>query len=294
MFLLCLIILYLQRVLALFPCPYPDRFLDPHDKDLAVAYLAGPRGIHYGIHRLYRGFFGRYNLNLYLRQEIHLIFGAPVKFRMAFLTAKAAHLGNRHALDIQFVKGLFHVFEFERFYYRLYLFHAPSPLCQSSSKKARVPFFNEKRRLCRRAPRGAVYLRHPHRKDGSGVVFFLLKDVEVYVHLHCERILERRDIIVILVNVPEYDARIRRELPRKTVSQSAETAVASHVIPAKPEIVGYLAHGSFPREKHSFFVRFSVLVNKETLVARVVTDRKPSEISDCLRGLGVINAQVCA
>src|SRR3989304_5316499 len=166
MFLLCLIILYLQRVLALFPCPYPDRFLDPHDKDLAVAYLAGPRGIHYGIHRLYRGFFGRYNLNLYLRQEIHLIFGAPVKFRMAFLTAKAAHLGNRHALDIQFVKGLFHVFEFERFYYRLYLFHAPSPLCQSSSKKARVPFFNEKRRLCRRAPT---------RRMGRGWSSFYLK-----------------------------------------------------------------------------------------------------------------------
>src|SRR3972149_5812620 len=182
MFLLCLIILYLQRVLALFPCPYPDRFLDPHDKDLAVAYLAGPRGIHYGIHRLYRGFFGRYNLNLYLRQEIHLIFGAPVKFRMAFLTAKAAHLGNRHALDIQFVKGLFHVFEFERFYYRLYLFHAPSPLCQSSSKKARVPFFNEKRRLCRRAPmrsmgrgaRGAGFFRPsdpPEGWVGGGLLF---------------------------------------------------------------------------------------------------------------------------
>ena len=51
------------------------------------------------------------DLDLQLGQEVHGIFGAAVDFGMALLAAIAFDLGHGHAVDVERVQRLTHLFE---------------------------------------------------------------------------------------------------------------------------------------------------------------------------------------
>ena len=49
-----------------------------------------------------------------LRQEIHGVFAAAIDFGVAFLPAKAFDFADGHALDAEFVQGVFDFVQLER------------------------------------------------------------------------------------------------------------------------------------------------------------------------------------
>lgn len=91
-----------------------DRLLDRQDEDLAVADLFGARGRNNGIDGGLDQIIGQYHFDFHLGQEIHHIFRAAVQFGMALLPSEPLDLGDRKALDADFLKGLFHIVQFER------------------------------------------------------------------------------------------------------------------------------------------------------------------------------------
>ena len=58
---------------------------------------------------------GSDNFDFYFWQKIHGVFAAAIDFRVAFLAAKPFHFGHGHAVDADFMEGVFDFFEFERF-----------------------------------------------------------------------------------------------------------------------------------------------------------------------------------
>ena len=62
-----------------------------------------------------RPLFPNHDLDFHFGQEIHDIFGAAIKFGMAFLAAEALGFGDGDALDADFLQGFFHFVELERF-----------------------------------------------------------------------------------------------------------------------------------------------------------------------------------
>lgn len=93
------------------------------DEHFAVADLAGLGGFDDGLDSRNYHAVGENDFDFDLGQKINGVFAAAVNFGMAFLTAKAFDLGNRHAFDAEARKRLFDVFQLEGLDNGLNLFH---------------------------------------------------------------------------------------------------------------------------------------------------------------------------
>ena len=89
-------------------------FFDIGNKNLAVTDATSLGGIANGINRGFNGLVVEHHLDLHLRQEVHDVFGATVKLRVAFLTAEALCFGDRDALEANFLKRFLDLVQFER------------------------------------------------------------------------------------------------------------------------------------------------------------------------------------
>src|SRR6185295_889058 len=100
--------------------------------------VADPPGLGGAADRL-DGFFDHvvteHNLDLHFGQEIHDVFGAPIKLGVALLTPEALGLGDGDALQADFLQRLLHLVELERFDDRLDLFHW-NPSCAGRTPAA--------------------------------------------------------------------------------------------------------------------------------------------------------------
>src|SRR3546814_6125988 len=83
---------------------FPDTTLF-RSEDLAVADAAGTGSLHDRLDRTLDHAVLHHHLDLHLRQEVHDIFRAAVEFRVALLPPDALGLGDRQALDPDFVQG---------------------------------------------------------------------------------------------------------------------------------------------------------------------------------------------
>src|SRR5262245_61624863 len=91
------------------------RALDSVDENLAVADLAGLGGVGNGVHHLVDLVVVDGDVEAYLGQEVHGVFGAAIDFLVALLPAVAFDLGDRHALHTDPGEGVANVFELEWF-----------------------------------------------------------------------------------------------------------------------------------------------------------------------------------
>src|SRR3569832_506665 len=104
----------LDRVQTGFTGPDADGFLDVGYENLAVADAPGLRGTADGVDRALDQFVGNDDLDLYLRQEVHDVFRAPVKLGMALLTSKSLGFRDRDALKPDFLQRFFNLVQLER------------------------------------------------------------------------------------------------------------------------------------------------------------------------------------
>ncbi len=112
-----------DRAFARLSGPDPDDLLQGRYEYLAVSDLAGLGLFLYGAHGLFDHRIRHYGLDLHLWDKRDVILSAAVKFDMAFLSAEALHLGDRHPLDTDLIEGVFYFVKFKRFNYGFYLFH---------------------------------------------------------------------------------------------------------------------------------------------------------------------------
>src|ERR1700752_55723 len=76
-------------------------FLNPSDKNLAVAYLSRARASRDGLANLHSFLVGYKNLNLDLGQEIDGVFRAAIKVSVTLLATEPFHFADCHSLDPQ-------------------------------------------------------------------------------------------------------------------------------------------------------------------------------------------------
>jgi hypothetical protein len=84
------------------------------DENLAVADFAGLGRLDDGLTACVGEVVRQHGFDFDLGQEIHGVFAAAINFGVAFLAAKTLDLGDGHALDADFVQGVFDVVQFER------------------------------------------------------------------------------------------------------------------------------------------------------------------------------------
>src|SRR5207245_6126041 len=106
----------------------PNHLFDILYEYLTVADLAGARRRNDCVDREFGHIVVDHDLDPDLRQEIDHVFGTAIQFGMPFLTAKAFHLGNRQAGNVDFGQGFADFVELERFDDGGHLFHGNSPL----------------------------------------------------------------------------------------------------------------------------------------------------------------------
>ncbi|MNT32248.1 hypothetical protein D3C72_1681180 [compost metagenome] len=70
-----------------------------------------------------RVFVRQHHFDLYLRQEVHDVFGAAIQLGVALLSTEALCFRDGNALQADFLKGFLHFVELEGFYDRFDLFH---------------------------------------------------------------------------------------------------------------------------------------------------------------------------
>jgi hypothetical protein len=90
-----------------------DRLANGTDENLSVPNLVSTGRVLDGFHRTLDQRIVHDDFDNYLRDEVYLIFGAPVEFDMALLSAEALRLDNGHAVDAHFVERSLHVVELE-------------------------------------------------------------------------------------------------------------------------------------------------------------------------------------
>src|SRR5215831_17700687 len=98
-----------------FTCPDPDGLFDVGQKDLAVPDPAGLGGAADRVDGLIDHIVGEHDLDFHFGKKIHDIFGAAVEFGVALLPAEPLGLGDRDALESDFLQGLLHLIQLERF-----------------------------------------------------------------------------------------------------------------------------------------------------------------------------------
>jgi hypothetical protein len=101
-------------VVATLPRADADGVIDGTDEDLAIANAPGASRLLDCLQGPFElGIFDN-NLDFYLGQEVHNIFGAAIKFSVAFLPPESFGLNHSNALDANFMQGVLHFIEFER------------------------------------------------------------------------------------------------------------------------------------------------------------------------------------
>src|ERR1700676_4774387 len=90
-----------------------DRLANGADENLSVPNLVSAGRVLDGLHRTLDQRIVHDDFDNYLRDEVYLIFGAPVEFGMALLSAEAFRLDDGHALHTDFVKRCLHIVELE-------------------------------------------------------------------------------------------------------------------------------------------------------------------------------------
>src|SRR5262245_12511020 len=104
-----------------------NRMVEVHDKDLAVADLAGLRSRGYRVDGLVDLSRIDGDFDLDLGQEAHGVFGAAINFRMAFLPAVSLDFGNRQTVNADGGQGVTDFFELEWLDDRHNNFHGSYP-----------------------------------------------------------------------------------------------------------------------------------------------------------------------
>jgi len=99
------------------------RFFERKNEDLSVADLAGIRSTHDRLDDLVDDVRGHDDLELDLRQEVHDVLGATIKFGMALLPAKPLDLAHGQAIDANATERFLHLIQFEGFDDRFDLLH---------------------------------------------------------------------------------------------------------------------------------------------------------------------------
>src|SRR6056297_148917 len=122
-FTLCQCRWVLQRVRAGFAGADADGLFDGADENLAVADFVGFGGVDDRFDGLIDLVVVDHHVDFHLGQEVDDIFGAAIKFGMAFLTAEALDLDDREALNTGVLQGFFDFVQFERLDDRFDLFH---------------------------------------------------------------------------------------------------------------------------------------------------------------------------
>src|SRR5262245_48269778 len=89
--------------------------VEVHDENLAVADLAGLRGRNDRLDDTLREIVADRNLDLHLGQEVDHVLRAAIQLRVAALTAKPLHLGDRHTLDAHVRERVADVVQAKRF-----------------------------------------------------------------------------------------------------------------------------------------------------------------------------------
>jgi len=114
-----------QRSRAGFAGADPHGVLDRNHEDLAVADLAGAGGGLHGLHGACHGGVVDDRFQLYLRHEVHLVFGAAVDFGLTLLPAIAFDFRDRQTFNARLDQRFAHVVELEGFDDRNDEFHQP-------------------------------------------------------------------------------------------------------------------------------------------------------------------------
>src|SRR3569623_973178 len=103
----------LYRLWPLFARAEAHHAHDVGDEDLAVADLAGARGLRDGLDGALDLIVLHHRLDAHLGQKIHHIFGAAIELGVALLPAEALDLGDGHAGDADLRHRLAHVVQLE-------------------------------------------------------------------------------------------------------------------------------------------------------------------------------------
>src|ERR1017187_7746528 len=98
-------------------------FLDVGDEDLAVADLASLGGFDNRGDCGVQALIADDHLELYLRQEIHRVFAAPINLRVPLLPTEALDFADRHSFNPHLRQGVFDFFQLERLDDGFDLFH---------------------------------------------------------------------------------------------------------------------------------------------------------------------------
>ena len=114
---------FLDGVVIAFAGADTQRGFDRDNENLAVTNAASLGRCGNGFYDAVGKAVFNYNLKLYLRQKVDNIFGPPLQFGVALLTAKAFGFGNGDTRDANFVQRFFHLVQFEWLDDRFDLFH---------------------------------------------------------------------------------------------------------------------------------------------------------------------------
>src|SRR5579863_9359136 len=101
----------------------PNRFGDVEHEYLAVADLSGSGRSHDNVENFLQPRRWDNQLKLHFRQQIDVVFLAPVNLLVAFLPAVAANLADRHSIDANVCERLFQFLQLVWLHDRFYLFH---------------------------------------------------------------------------------------------------------------------------------------------------------------------------
>src|SRR5258706_4658719 len=112
----------------------PYHLLHAGHEDLAVADLAGMRGLDDGLDGSLGHGVGQHDLDFHLGKEIDDVLGAAIEFRMALLPAESLDFGDRQPGGAQFGQGLADFVELERFDDSFDFFHG----CSIATTNARL------------------------------------------------------------------------------------------------------------------------------------------------------------
>src|SRR5262245_54292339 len=112
-----------DRGFARFAGADADDLLDRGHEDLAVADLAGARGLDDRVDRLLDHAVGNHHLDLDLGKEVDDVLGSAIELRMALLPAETLDLGDGEAGHAELGQRLAHFVELERLNDRFDLLH---------------------------------------------------------------------------------------------------------------------------------------------------------------------------
>src|SRR5690606_4959102 len=103
-----------ERVAPAFAGTDANGLLHRRDEDLAIADLAGVRGLDDGVDDRLAALGRHHDVHADLGQEIHHVLGAAVKFGMPLLAAETLDLGDGQPVDVQFGQGFADFVQLER------------------------------------------------------------------------------------------------------------------------------------------------------------------------------------